>query len=146
LPRHLNEYVKAFAFFEAQHALAISLKLVHVQSDAALNMGVALTLHVRAARQGLSTATGADQAPGPRGDSSASPCLNDRVREAAKWLQAAFDGGHAFAKLHLAQLTYNAGQEDAALANLDMHVPVCILRHTAQMSRPRQVSCRFKKL
>ena len=46
---HLNEYVKAVAYFEAQHALAISLKLAHVQSDAALKMGVALTLHVRAA-------------------------------------------------------------------------------------------------
>jgi tetratricopeptide (TPR) repeat protein len=72
---HLNEYVKAIAYFEAQHALALSLKLAYVQSDAALNMGVALTLDVRAARQG--TATGADQAPGPHGHSSASACLND---------------------------------------------------------------------
>jgi hypothetical protein len=40
-----------------------------------------------------SPATGADQAPGPRSHSSASACLNDRVREAAKWLQAAFCGG-----------------------------------------------------
>ena len=38
---HLNEYVKAAAYFKAQHALAISLKLAHLQSDAALNMGVA---------------------------------------------------------------------------------------------------------
>ena len=48
----LNEYVNSVAYFEAQHTLAISLKLAHVQSDAALNMGVALTLHVRARRQG----------------------------------------------------------------------------------------------
>ena len=88
---HLNESVKAVAYFEAQHALATSLKLAHAQSDAALNMGVALTLHVLAARQG--PATDADEAPGPHGHSSASACLNDRVREAAKWLQAAFDGG-----------------------------------------------------
>jgi hypothetical protein len=60
---HLNEYVKAVAYFEAQHALATSLKLAHVQSDAALKMGVALTLLVRAARQG--PATEADEAPGP---------------------------------------------------------------------------------
>ena len=32
------------------------------------------------------TATDADEAPGPHGLSSASACLNDRVREAAKWL------------------------------------------------------------
>ncbi len=34
---HLNEYVKAVAYHKAQHALAISLKLAHVQSHA-LNM------------------------------------------------------------------------------------------------------------
>ena len=111
---HLNEYVKAVAYFEAQHALAISLKLAHVQSRAALNMGVALTLHVRAAREG--PACSADQAPGLHSPSSASACLDDRVREAAKWLQAAFDGGMKFAKLHLAHLASDAGQEEAALA------------------------------
>jgi tetratricopeptide (TPR) repeat protein len=98
---YLND--KAVAYFEAQHAMAISLKLAHEQSHAAMNLGVALTLHVRAAREG--TATGADQAPGPHSHSSASACLNDRAREAAKWLKAAFDGGRPFAKLHLAHLT-----------------------------------------
>ena len=52
-------------------------------------------------------------------------CLDDRVREAAKWLQAAFDGGpwHPFAKLHLAHLTsFDAGQEDAALAHFKEHL------------------------
>jgi len=117
---HLNEYVKAVAYFEAQHVMATSLKLAHVQSRAALNMGVALALGVRAARQG--PVSGADQAPGPHSHSSASACLDDRVREAAKWLQAAFDGGHAFARLHLAHLTFYAGQEDAALAHLKEHL------------------------
>jgi len=74
---HLNEYVKAVAYFEAQHVLAISLKLAHLQSDAALKMGVALTLGVRAARQ--APVAGADQAPGPHSRSSASACLDDRV-------------------------------------------------------------------
>jgi len=108
---HLNECVKAVAYFEAQHVMATSLKLAHVQSEAALNMGVALTLRVRAAGQG--PVAGADQAPGPHSRSSASACLDDRVREAAKWLQAAFDGGRPFANLHLAHLTFYAGQEDA---------------------------------
>ena len=54
---HLNEYVKAVAYLEAQHSLAISLKLARVPSDAALKMDVALTLHVQAARQGPSTGT-----------------------------------------------------------------------------------------
>jgi hypothetical protein len=65
-----------------------------------------------AARQG--PAAGADQAPGPHSHSSASACLDDRLREAAKWLQAAFDGGHPFARLYLAHVTFYAGQEDAA--------------------------------
>ena len=43
----------------------------------------------------------------------ASACLNDRVREAAKWLQTAFDGGHRFAKLHLAHLTFDARERGA---------------------------------
>ena len=57
---------RAVAYFEAQHDMATSLKLAH-----ALNMGVALTLGVRAARQGT------DQAPGLQSHSSASACLND---------------------------------------------------------------------
>ena len=117
---HLNECVKAVDYFEAQHVMATSLKLAHVQSAAALNMGVALTLRVRAAGQGH--VAGADEAPGPHSRSSASACLDDRVREAAKWLQAAFDGGFPFAKLHQAHLTFIAGQEDAALAHLKEHL------------------------
>ena len=50
---YLNDFVKAVAHRKEQHALAISLKLAHVQSDAALNMGVALTLHVLAVARAL---------------------------------------------------------------------------------------------
>ena len=50
--------------------------------------------------------------------------LSDRVREAAKWLQAAVDGGRPFAKLHLAHLTHDAGQEDAALEQHSQRAPV----------------------
>jgi len=120
---HLNEYDKAVAYFEAQHALATLLKLAHGQSDAAIDMGVALTLVVRAARQG--PVAGADQAPGPYSHSSVSACLNDRVREAA------FDGGRPFAKLHLSHLTFYAGQEDAALAHLKEHLSWCVQRGRA---------------
>ena len=120
----LNEFDEAVAYFKAQHAMAISLKLAHMQSHAtmnmAINMGVALTLHVRAVRQG--TATGADHARGPHSHSSASSCLNDTVREAAKWLQAAFDGGRPFSQLHLVHLSFDAGQEDASLAYLKEHI------------------------
>ena len=124
---HLNECVKAVAYFEAQHVMATSLKLAHVQSEAALNMGVALTLRVRAAGQG--PVAGADQAPGPHSHSSA--CLDDRVREAAKWLQAALDGGGGTtmdARLHLARLTFEAGQKDSALVYLKEHLSWSVQR------------------
>ena len=45
-----------------------------------------------------------------------------KVREVAEWLQAAFEGGHAFAELHQAHLAFNAGQEDEALAHLREHL------------------------
>jgi hypothetical protein len=77
-------------------------------------------VHIYTTRQGPST--GADEAPGPPSHSSASACLDDRVREASKWLQAALDGGRQFAKLHLAHLTFYADQEDAALAHLKEHL------------------------
>ena len=110
---HLNEYVRAVAYFEAQHDMATSLQLVHQQSASALNMGVSLTLRVRAARQG--PVAGADPAPGPHS-------LDDRVRKAAKWLWAAFDGGRPFARLHMAHLAFDEDQEDAALAHLKAHL------------------------
>jgi hypothetical protein len=91
LPHAFERVSQSRPYFEAQHVMATSLKLAHMQSYAPLNMGVALTLHVRAARQG--PVAGADQAPGPHSHSSA--CLDDRVREAAKWLQAALDGAFA---------------------------------------------------
>jgi tetratricopeptide (TPR) repeat protein len=120
----LNEYDKAVAYHKAQHALATSLKLANTQREAALNVGVALTLHVRAARQG--PANGANQASVPICRSSA--CQKDRVREAVKWLQTAFDSGHLIAKLHLAHLTFYAGQEDAALAHLKEHLSLRVQR------------------
>jgi hypothetical protein len=95
-----------------------------VQSDAPLNMGVTLTLHVRSARQ--SPATDADEAPGPPSHSSASACLNDRVRESAKWLQTAFGGGRGLVRLHLSHLTSEAGQEDAALTHLKEHLSLVV--------------------
>jgi tetratricopeptide (TPR) repeat protein len=117
---HLGEYVKAAACHKAQHAMGIELGLAHMQSQAAMGMGVALRLHVRAVRKGPAAAT--SQALGPRSHPSASACLNDKVREAAKWLQAALDGGREFAQLHLAYITFEAGQDDAALVHLKEHL------------------------
>ena len=94
-----------------------------------MGMGVDLRLEVQADRQirqthaaGARSASQAHVMPGPHGNMSALPYEDDRVREAAKWLQAAFDGGRPFAKLPLAHLTFHAGQEDAALAHLKEHL------------------------
>ena len=48
-------------------------------------------------------------------------CLDDRVREAAKWLQAAFDGAHNLQNCTW-RTSLDAGQEDAALAHLKEHL------------------------
>jgi hypothetical protein len=53
------------------------------------------------------------------------------VRETAKWLQTALDGGHQSAKLHLAHLTWDAGQEDTALAHLKEHLSWSVQRGRA---------------
>ena len=47
--------------------------------------------------------------------------LDDRVREAAKWLQAAFDGAHNLQNCTW-RTSLDAGQEDAALAHLKEHL------------------------
>jgi tetratricopeptide (TPR) repeat protein len=120
----IGEYVKAFDYHETQHALATELGLAHVRTEAALCMGLALRLEVRANRRG--PAASADGAPEPHSHSSASACLNDKVREAENWLQAALQGGYSFARLHLAHLTFDAGQEDTALVYLKEHLSWCV--------------------
>ena len=73
---HLNEGDKAGACHKAQHAMGTELGLTQMQTHAALGMGVALSLLVRADRQGLTA--GASQDPGPHSLVSVSACLNDR--------------------------------------------------------------------
>ena len=58
----------------------------------------------------------------PVAGDAADACLDDKGREAAKWLKTAHNGGRAFAQLHLAHLYFDAGQEVAALAHLKEHL------------------------
>ena len=125
----IGEYLKAFDYHETQHALATELGLPRVQTEAALCMGLALRLEVlrevRAKRRG--PAACADESPEAPCHSSASACLNDnRVRQAQNWLQTALLGGYSFARLHLAHLTFIAGQEDTALEYLKEHLSWCV--------------------
>jgi hypothetical protein len=45
-----------------------------------------------------------------RRQSSVSACLDDTVREAARWLQSVLNDGHPFAPLDLAHLTLRRGK------------------------------------
>ena len=121
---HLNEYDKAVVCFEAERALATSLNLAQIQSDAEMNMGIALALQVRAARRSLAAAAG--EAAGAHSRSWAPEFLDERVCEAARWLKTAFDRGQLFARLHMAQLAFEAGQEEVALVALKDHLSLLV--------------------
>jgi len=171
----MGEYTKAISFFERQYTIGKDLEVRATQEKAALCMGVALRLHVRADRQasganlairvgaeveihslqrspelngvrgkivetldlatgrwGVKVATGravllkpanlllipAGASDLPGAHSSAPAYLEDRVREAEKWLQTALDGGDKSALLHLAHLAFDAGFKDTALDRL----------------------------
>jgi hypothetical protein len=112
-PRHRpqGEYVKAVAYLEAQHDMARELNIAHMQARAALGNPDRPGL----AGAGQLPSVGSSPAPAspsrsPRAccwrapgldcsRSSASSCLNDRVCETAKWLQAALDCGNVIALL-----------------------------------------------
>jgi len=109
-----GEYARAISYFTEQYDMAKDMQGKPDQADAALGMGVALRLEVRANVRGR--AAGTSELPGPRTFSSA--CSENGVREAEKWLQTALDLGRHAARLHLARLTFDAGLEDTALAHL----------------------------
>jgi hypothetical protein len=63
-----------------------------------------------------------DFSPSEKLPSWYSASLDARVCEAARWLQAAYHGGHTFAHLHLAHLSYDAGEHNTALLYLKKHL------------------------
>ena len=117
-----GEYARAISHFSAQYDMAKELQVVICQADAALGMGVALRLLVRASVRGR--AAGAFESPGSHLSTSA--CGDDRVQEAGRWLEIAVDLGHAVARLHLACLAFDAGDEQTALAHLQDYLSSCV--------------------
>ena len=71
-------------------------------------------------------AAGASGVPDPR--SSTSAHLEDRVKEAAMWLQTALAAGNGDASLHLARLAYDWGREQSALDHLQNFLSWCVAR------------------
>ena len=122
--RSTGDYGRAISCFTEQYNMAKELQVETHQAAAALGMGVALRLEVRASVRGR--AAGASELPGPH--SSASACGDDGVREAEKWLQTALDLGHTAARLHLAHLVFDTGPEDTALAHLQDYLSWCVER------------------
>ena len=116
-----GDYGRARELHEQHRVMAETLP---DQAKAALRVGVALRLEVRANMRGR--APGVSQLPGPH--ASVSACSDDGVREAEKWLQTALDLGHTAARLHLAQLAFDAGPEDTALAHLQDYLSWCVER------------------
>ena len=127
-----GEHMKAISYFKTQYAIAEELELKGMRSNAALDMGVAMRLHIREDRRAASANPALSLAAGENGacsregvpdpGSSASARLEDRVQEAATWLQAAGAAGLASARLQLAHLAFDAGFEDRALDHLKVYL------------------------
>ena len=115
-----GDYGKAIWYFTQQSDMAKEIQVVPEQEDAALCMGVALRLEVRANVRGRDAS--ASERAGPPVSSE------DRVCEAEKWLQTARDMGRVEACLHLAHLTFDAGQEASALQYLQDYLSSCVER------------------
>ncbi len=66
------------------------------------------------------------------------------MREPAKWFHAAFDGGHAFAKLHLAHFTFDVGCDglwaNAVRVNSHSHVQRLPCNEVLQRRSPKMAS------
>jgi len=100
-----GEYGRAIPYFTEQYNMGKEMQVETHQAAAALGIGVALRLEVRANVRGR--AAGVSELPGP--PASESGYSDDGVREAEKWLQTALDLGLTAARLHLAQLAIDAG-------------------------------------
>jgi tetratricopeptide (TPR) repeat protein len=119
-----GEYARAVPNLLKLYYMGKELQLVRDQARAALYMGIALRLEVRVNVRGR--AAGASDLPGP--PASASACSDEGVRLAEKWLQTALDLGRTAARLQLAHLACDAGQEDTALAHLQDYLSWCVQR------------------
>lgn len=128
----MGDYARAVSYFTRQYDMAKDLQGTSHQGNAALKMGMALTLEVRANVRG--SAAGAFELPAPFASTSA--CNDDAAHEAEKWLRTALDFGYKEAHLHLARLAFDVGSEDTALAHLQHY-----LRWYVEQCRNRCAGC-----
>ena len=114
-----GDYRQAISYFTQNYTMAKEMQVEADQAEAALGMGVALRLEVRASVRGP-----ASELQGP--PASVSACTDDAVREAEKWLQIALHFGYKPARLHLAHLAFDAGTEGRALQYLHDYLSWCV--------------------
>tara|TARA_X000000368_G_scaffold35230_1_gene25773 strand:- start:358 stop:1995 length:1638 start_codon:yes stop_codon:yes gene_type:complete len=114
-----GDYRQAISYFRQNYDMAKEMEVELDQAEAALGMGVALRLEVRASVRGPASVL-----QGP--PVSVSACIDDAVREAEKWLQIALDFGYAPARLHLAHIAFDAGTEGRALQYLHDYLSWCV--------------------
>lgn len=109
-----EDYGRAISHFTEQYAVANEMQVKTHQGDAALGMGVALRLKVRVNVRAC--AAGASELPILH--ASQSVRSDDTVREAEKWLKTALELNIGEARLHLAHLALDTGDEHTALTHL----------------------------
>ena len=116
------DYGGAISHFTLQYNMAKELQVEADQATAALGVGVALRLEVRANVRRC--AAGASGLPGP--PPSASVCCDDGVRNAEMWLQTALDLGRSAACLHLACLAFDVNKQASAVEYLQDYLSGCV--------------------
>lgn len=99
----------------------------HMYTNMKLNMGIALTLKLRKARQKSATAGLESEFAGRELDAvgasdSDQEDLNSMYTQGVFFLESAGDQGHKIAGLHLAFIHFDAGQEEVALSFLKAHL------------------------
>jgi tetratricopeptide (TPR) repeat protein len=119
-----GDFAQAILYFMQQYNAAKEMQAIIQQAAAAFSTGVARRLEVRANVRGR--AAGGSEMQHVLARWPASPCNDDEVREAEKWLQIALELGCEDARLHLAHLAFDAGQQDTALAHLQDYLSYCM--------------------
>lgn len=114
-----GDHQQAILYFTQNYEMAKEMQVEAEQGEAALGIGIALGLEVRA------------KAQGPQCEQPAPPVCtfvsdDDTVKEADKWLQTALQLGYTTARLHLARLAMDVGTEDAALQYLHDYLSRCV--------------------
>jgi tetratricopeptide (TPR) repeat protein len=108
---NLGDYAAAISYYKKEYTMAEQMQVQNELAGAAMGIGVALRLGGRL-NVTECAAGAADELPGA--------CA------AEKWLQTALALGYPIARLHLARLAFDLGEEQKALAHLQGYLSTCV--------------------